>query len=166
MNEVQWGDVLRRGALMLAAVLAITSFVHGFGALMSQAWPTAEGRRVEIDTWQLLPPLQPQSTVKVLAEGFDVSLAQYRFKVGGHVFYAPRLKFGEPPTEHVEVHYLSLWPQLAYPAPGFPWPTMLMIPLLCSLFTLWLVRSRQISRLLRDSAPARAQLAARKPVMR
>jgi hypothetical protein len=156
--------VLRGLSLFLIALLGLASFVYGFGVLMSHGWDTAGGHRVSTDTWNVLPPLS--TGVDLLDRGLDGNLTFYRYDVDGQAFLAPRWSLPADSIPTVEVHYLSFAPQIAVPAPHFPWATLFAIPLLCCLLALLVARSRHISRTLRDSAEARERIASRKPVMR
>lgn len=157
---------MRGLTLFLMALLGLASFLYGFGVLMSHGWDSVEGRRVSAVTWQLLPPLSPGSQVGILDKGLHGTLATYRYEVAKRVYTVPRWATvsGAEPT--AEVHYLSFFPQLAVPMPDFPWVTLFALPLLCCLIAMLIARSGRISSALRDTAEARARLAARKPVMR
>lgn len=158
--------MLRGLTLLLMALLGLISFLYGFGVLMSHGWESVEGRRVSADTWQLLPALSAGSSVSVLDKGVSGTFAVYRYEVSGHAYSVPRwmLTPGAEPT--AEVHYLSFLPQLAVPVPDFPWVALFAVPLLCCFIALLIARSGRISSALRDTADARARIAARKPVMR
>lgn len=158
--------MFRGMTLFLLALLGLASFLYGFGVLMSHGWESVEGRRVSSVTWQFLPPLSPGSSVGALDKGIDGTLATYRYEVAKQVYTVPRwmTTSGAEPT--AEVHYLSFFPQLAVPTPDFPWATLFALPLLCCLIAMLIARSGRISSALRDTAEARARIAARKPVMR
>ncbi len=158
--------MLRGLTLFLIAVLGLMSFVYGFGVLMSHGWDGLEGERVSSETWTLLPPLSAGSSIDVLDRGLDGNLTYYRYEVSGQAYLAPRWTLPANSLPTAEVHYLSFAPQVAVPAPHFPWATLFAIPLLCCLLALLVTRSGQISRALRATAEARAQIAARKMIMR
>ncbi len=158
--------MLRGLTLFLIAVLGLASFVYGFGVLMSHGWDGLEGERVSSDTWTVVPPLSAGSGIGVLDRGLDGNLTFYRYEVNGQSYLAPRWTLPADSTPSASVHYLSFAPQVAVPAPHFPWASLFAIPLLCCLLALLLTRSGQISRALRATAEARAQIAARKLVMR
>lgn len=158
--------MLRGLTLLLIALLGLTSFVYGFGVLMSHGWDSVEGRRVSGATWQLLPPLSPGSKVGVLDKGLNGTLATYRYEVAKQVYTVPRWTTSSGAEPTADVHYLSFFPQLAVPMPDFPWATLFALPLFCCLIALLIARSGRISSALRDTAEARARIAARKPVMR
>lgn len=158
--------MLRGLTLLVIALLGLASFLYGFGVLMSHGWESVEGRRVSAATWQLLPPLSAGSSVEALDKGIDGTFATYRYEVAKQVYTVPRwmMTSGAEPT--ADVHYLSFYPQLAVPVPDFPWATLFALPLLCCLLAMLIARSGRISTALRDTAEARARIAARKPVMR
>jgi hypothetical protein len=158
--------VLRGLTLCLIAVLGLASFVYGFGVLMSHGWDGLEGERVSSETWTLLPPLSAGTGIDALDRGLDGNLTFYRYEVGGRAYLTPRWTLPAHSLPTAEVHFLSFAPQIAVPAPHFPWATLFAIPLLCCLLALLVTRSRQISQALRATAEARAQIAARKMIMR
>lgn len=158
--------MLRGLTLFLIAVLGLMSFVYGFGVLMSHGWEGLEGERVSSETWTLLPPLNAGTGIGALDHGLDGNLTFYRYEVGSHAYLAPRWTFPADSLPSAPVHYLSFAPQVAVPAPHFPWATLFAIPLLCCLLALLVTRSGQISRALRATAEARALIASRKMVMR
>lgn len=166
MSESRMGEALRNGCLRLLVIGAFVSFVHGFCALMSHAWPEIEGHRVALDTWALSPPLPQLAAVPALADGVEVSIARYAYDVGGARYTVPQPVFDRTPAESAAVHHLSAWPQIAYADPGFPWPTLVAIPVLLCLLALRLTRSRRITRALEETAAARERIAARKPILR
>ena len=158
--------MLRVLTLFLIAVMGLTSFVYGFGVLMSHAWDSVEGRRVSADTWELLPPLTSSTGIGLLDHGLDGTLTTYRYEVAGQVYRAPQWALASESTAIAEVHYLAFAPHVAVPSPHFPWATLFAVPLLCCLLALWAARSRQLTIALRAAAEARARIASRKAVMR
>jgi hypothetical protein len=156
--------VLRVLTLLLIGVVGLSSFVYGFGVLMSHGWDSVEGRRASAERWQLLPPLG--AGVGVLEHGIEGSLTYYRYEANGQTLLAPRWALAPQSDPIADVHYLSFAPQVAVPDPHFPWASLFALPLLCLLLALLVTRSGQISAALRETAEARARIAARKPVMR
>jgi hypothetical protein len=156
--------VLRGLTLFLIAVLGFASFVYGFGVLMSHGWDSVGGQRVSTETWNVVPPLS--TGIGLLDRGLDGNLTFYRYEVDDRAFLAPRWSLPADSIPTLEVHYLSFAPQVAVPAPHFPWATLFAIPLLCCLLALLVARSRQISRTLRDTAQARERIASRRAIMR
>ncbi|TXH66434.1 MAG: hypothetical protein E6Q88_12090 [Lysobacteraceae bacterium] len=158
--------MLRNALLLLSALTVLASFAYGFVALMSHAWEIREGRRVGIDAWMLVPRMTRLNAVPALADGIQLSVVRYGYEVAGRQYAIARLSFENTPPEYADVHHMGRWPQIAYADPGFPWVTLVAIPVLLCMFALWLVRSRQITRVLEDTAAARERIAARKPVLR
>lgn len=166
MSGSRMRETLRNGILLLSALMILASFAYGFIALMSHAWEIRQGQRVDIDAWTLVPPMTQLDAVPGLANGVRLSVVRYGYEVADRQYAIARLSFDDTPPEYADVHHLGTWPQVAYADPGFPWMTMVVIPVLLCLLALWLVRSRQITRVLEDTADARERIAARKPVLR
>lgn len=158
--------MLRGLSLLLIALLGLISFLYGFGVLMSHGWDSVEGSRESASTWQLLPPLSPGSKIGLLDKGLHGTLSTYRYDVADGSYTVPRWTTTDGAEPTTDVHYLSFFPQLAVPMPDFPWVTLFAVPLLACLLAMLIARSGRISSALRDTAEARARIAARKPVMR
>jgi hypothetical protein len=158
--------VLRGLTLLLVGLLGLTSFVYGFGVLMSHGWESVGGQRVSANTWQLLPPVAADTGIELIDRGLSGTFALYRYEVAGQAYLAPRWVLTPEAAASAEVHHLSMFPAVGVPDPHFPWASLFMMPLVCVLSALWVSRSRRISDALRASAEARARLASRNAVMR
>jgi hypothetical protein len=158
--------VLRGLTLLLLGLFGLTSFVYGFGVLMSHGWESVGSRRVSVDTWQLMPPVAAETGIALIDHGLSGSFALYRYEVAGQAYLAPHWSLTSEPAASAEVHHLSMFPAIGVPDPHFPWASLFMMPLVCVLSALWVSRSGRISDVLRASAEARARLASRNAVMR
>jgi hypothetical protein len=152
----------RRRVLLLRAlaVIAGVSFLYGFVAMMSHAWPAASGRLVGTDSTQLLPPLSKDSSLALLSGGLHLTFSQYEYKAEKQVYRIPRMRLatntGSP--EWIEVRHMWYVPQLAFPGPGYPWLSLFGIPLICCATALTLTHSRAVTTLMREFDADRARI--------